>query len=69
MKIMKMHDHFLERIQNISKNEFLNFYFLNVDISLTMTGLTLRLYKCTENFVVEETMSQIFYISPSSFFL
>ena len=29
-----MHSNFLERMRNISENYFLNFYFLNVDISL-----------------------------------
>ena len=69
MKIMKMPDHFLERTQNISENEFLNFYFLNVDIFLTMTGLTLRLYRCIENIAVKGTVSQIFDIGPSLFFM
>ena len=49
-----MQSHFLERIRNISENYFLNFYFLNVDISLTMNDLSL-----------EGTVSQIFDIALS----
>ena len=69
MKIMKMHNHFIKKIKNISENEFLNFYFLNVDISVTMHDLYLRLYRCIEYISVEGTMSQNFDIGPSSFFI
>ena len=31
---MKMDKEFPERLRNVSENYFLNFYFLNVDISL-----------------------------------
>ena len=68
MKIMKMHNHFIKKMKNISENEFLNFYFLNVDISVTMHDLYLKLYRCIEYIAVEETVSQIFDIGPSSFF-
>ena len=40
----------------ISENEFLNFYFLNVDISVTMHDLNLKLYKCIEYIAVEGTV-------------
>ena len=52
-----------ERIKNIkSGNDFLNFIFLNVDISLTMHGLTLKLYRYIENIVVVENVSQIVFM-------
>ena len=46
---------------------FLNFYFLNVDISLTIHDPTLKLYMCTKNIVHKGTLSQIFDRGPSSF--
>ena len=64
---MKMHNHFIKKMKNISENEFLNFYFLNVDISVTMHDLNLKLYRCIEYIAVEGTVSQIFDIGPSSF--
>ena len=51
------------------KMNFLNFYFLNVDISVTMHDLNLRLYRCIQYIAVEGTVSQIFDIGPSFFFL
>ena len=67
MNIMKMHNHFIKKMKNISENEFLNFYFLNVDISVTMDDLYLKLYRCTEYIAVEGTVSLIFNIGPSSY--
>ena len=64
-----MHSHFLERMRNISENYFLNFYFLNVYISLNMHDLNLKLHKCIQNITVEGTVSQIFNIPPSSFYM
>ena len=69
MKIMKMHNHFIKKMKNISENEFLNFYFLNVDISVTMHDLYLKLYRYIEYIAVEGTMSQIFDIGPSLLFI
>ena len=68
MKMGKMHNNFPERIWNISENLFLNFYFLNVNISLTMQDLSLKLHISIKNIVMEETVSQILDIAPSSFF-
>ena len=70
MKIMKMHNHFLKKMKNISENEFLNFYFLNVDISINMHDLGLKLYRCIQYIAVEGTVSQNFYtgLSPIFFF-
>ena len=69
MKIMKMHNHFIKKMKNISENEFLNFYFLNVDISVTMHDLYLKHYRCIEYITVEGNVSQIFDIGPSLFFI
>ena len=69
MKIMKMHNNFLKKMMNISENEFLNFYFFNVNISVTMHDLNLKLYRCIEYITVEGTMCQIFYIGPILFFI
>ena len=52
-------------MRNISENYFLNFYFLNVDISLTMDDLSLKLHICFQNIAVEGTLSQIFDIALS----
>ena len=64
-----MNSNFLERTRNISENYFLNFYFLNVDISLTMYDLDLKLHICVQNIVMEGTVSQIFFKIDSSFFM
>ena len=56
-------------MKNISENEFLNFYFLNVDISINMHDLSLKLYRCIKHIAVEGTVSQNFYTRPSSFFI
>ena len=45
----------------------MNFYFLNMDISVTMHDLSLKHYRCIEYIAVEGTVSQIFDIGPSSF--
>ena len=69
MKMVSMHSHFLKRMRNISENNFLNFYFLNVYIFLNMLDLNLTLHKCIQNIAVEGTVSQIFNITPSSCFM
>ena len=56
-------------MKNICEIEFLNFYFLNVHISVTMHNLYLQLHRCIEYIAVEETLSQILYIGPSLFFI
>ena len=60
IKIVWMHSNFLERTRKISKNYFFNFYFLKVDISLTMHDLNLKLHICVQDIVIERTVSQIF---------
>ena len=48
------------REQGKSENSFFNFYFLKVDISLTMHDLNLKLHICVQDIVTERTVSQIF---------
>ena len=69
MKMGKMHNNFPKRNRNISENLFLNFYFLNVNISLTMHDLSLKLHISIKNIAMEGTVSQIFNIAPSTFFI
>ena len=54
-------------MRNVSENDFLNFYFLNVDNSLIMHDPELKLSICFKNIVIEGTVSQNFDIGPSSF--
>ena len=56
-------------MRKISENDFLNIYFLNVDISLIIHDPSLILFICIDNIVVEGTVSQIFDIDPGSFFM
>ena len=51
---------------DISENYFLNFYFLNVDISLIIKATNLILSIHVENITVEGTVSQIFDIGLGS---
>ena len=64
---MKIDKQLPEIVRKISGKYFLNFYFLNVDISLIMHDPNLKLYICIENITVEGTVSQIFDTGPSSF--
>ena len=43
----------------ISGNSVFNFYFLNVDISLTMHDVALKLHRCILSIAFQGTMSQI----------
>ena len=52
-----MNSNFLETTRNISENYFLNFYFLNVDTSLTMYDLDLKLHICVQNIVIVTLLS------------
>ena len=52
---------------NVSENDFFNFYFLNVDNSLIIHDLELKLFIGIKNIVIEGTMSQNLDIGPSSF--
>ena len=64
---MKFDKQLPDIVRNISGKYFLNFYFLNVNISLTMHDPHLKLYICIDNIAVERTVSQIFDKGPSSF--
>ena len=56
-------------MRKISENDFLNIYFLNVDVSLIIHDPSLNFFIWIDNIVVEGTVSQIFYIDPGSFFI
>ena len=62
-----MHSNFLERTRKISENNFFNFYFFKVDISLTIHDLNLHI--CVQDIVMGETVSQIFSKIDSPFFM
>ena len=64
-----MHSNFLERTRKISENYFFNFYFLKVDISLTIHDLNLKLPICIQDIVMEGTVSQIFSEIDGSIFM
>ena len=51
------------------ENVFFYFTFLNVDNSLTMYIIYLKLLVHTENIAMEGTESQIFHTGPHSFFI
>ena len=55
-------------MSNVFEKYCLNFYLLNVDISLTMHDPTLKLYMCNKNIVLEGTVSQNFDKCHGSFF-
>ena len=57
-----------EKEENISENCFLHFYFMNVNISLTIQDDPIsKFYICIKNITIEGTVSQIFDIGPHSF--
>ena len=58
---MEIDNQYPEWVANVFEKYFLNFYFLNVDISFTMHDPNFKLKMCVKNIVVEETVSQIFY--------
>ena len=64
---MEIDNQYPEKVENISENCFLNFYFLNVDISLNIQDPTFKFYICIKNITVEGAVSQILYIGPGSF--
>ena len=64
-----MHTNSLERTSKISEKYFFNFYFLKVDIFLTMHDLNLKLQICVQDIVMEGTVSQIFSKIDSLFFM
>ena len=66
---MRIDNQFLERVRKVSENYFLDFYFLNVDISLIMHDPSLILFICIDYITVEGNVSQIFDIGPGSFFI
>ena len=68
-KFIKIDNGFPERFRNVSENEFLHFYFLNVDISLIIHDPNLTFVTCIYNIAIKGTMSQICNIGPGSFLI
>ena len=66
---MKIDNQFPERMRKVSENYFLNIYFLNVNISLSIHDPRLKFFICLGNIIVEGTISQICYIGHGSFFI
>ena len=64
---MKFDKQLQDIVRNISGKYFLNFYFLNVHISLIVHDPHLKLYICIDNIALEGTVSQISDKGPSSF--
>ena len=60
MKFMKVDCLFPERSRSVSENYFSNFYFLNVDISLTMSDTNLKLYSCIKTLLSRELCLRFF---------
>ena len=50
-------------------NLFFHFYFLNMDISLNIYTLVIKLYTGVPYIPLEGTMSQIFYLGPGFHFM
>ena len=48
---------------------FLNFYFLNMDISFTIHNLHMKFWTVIQNILIEWSVSQNFYLSPSYIFI
>ena len=69
ISVMKMDKEFPERLRDVFENDFLNFYFLNVDISLIIHDPNLKVFTCIDNIAVEGTVSQICNIGPDSVFM
>ena len=65
---MKIDNQFPERVRKVSENDFLNIYFLNVNISLIIYDPSLKSSICLDNIAVDGTVSQILYIGPFFFF-
>ena len=56
-----MHSNCFERTKEISENYLFNFYFVKVDISLTMYDLNLKLRICVQDIGMKGTVCQIFF--------
>ena len=48
---------------------FFHFYFSNTDFSVVINIIDLEFSMCILKVPIEESMSQIFYLSPSFFFI
>ena len=59
---MKIDNQFPERMRKVSENYFLNIYYMNVNISLSIHDPRLKFVICLDNIVVEGNLSQFFFI-------
>ena len=50
-------------------NIFFYFYFLNVNISVTPSSSSIKCYPLVNNISIEGTLSQIFNLGPSFYFM
>ena len=48
---------------------FFHFYFLNNDISITIYAIEMNFSVCISNVLPEGSVSQIFYLGPSYYFM
>ena len=64
---MEIDNLYPEKGKKYIRKLFLHFYFLNVDIFLTMQDPTSKFYIHTKNITVKGTVSQISDIGPGSF--
>ena len=64
---MEIDNQFPERVRKVSENYFLNIYFFNLDISLTIHDLNLKVFIHIDNIFFERTVSQIFDIGSCFF--
>ena len=55
--------------KNLNKNLFFHFNFLNINISLIMKLPVLKVYTDVKNTRMEGTVSQIFYLGLSFYFI
>ena len=53
----------------MEKIDFLNFYFLNIDFSVTVCNIHLKLSGCVQNVLIEGRLSQNFDLGPSFIFM
>ena len=63
----------LRKTGNLGKYEFISdffhFYFLNINISLTIKVFNLKFAMCVLKYLLKGSLSQIFYLGPSFYFM
>ena len=56
-------------MKKLIQNQFLHFYFLNIDISLIVEIAVIKSNTDVKNIHMEGTLSQIFYLGLSFYFI